>query len=518
MSRVIVIGAGMGGLAAAIDLARAGCHVTVIERANSPGGKLRQLQPGDRPIDAGPTVFTLRAVFDALFEQAGARLEDYLAIERADILARHAWRGSDATLDLFADREQSAAAIDAFAGAREAQGYLELCQRSAQVFDALRDSFMTRSKPSTVGLLHELGAAGALTMLRTPPWQSLWSALGDHFRDQRLRQLFARYATYVGSSPLAAPATLMLIAHVEQSGVWLVKGGMKRVALALEGLARSQGVEFRYRTHCESITVQNGRASGVTLTGGESEKADVVVFNGDVQALAAGLLGAGASRAVELRTPTEQGLSAITWCLDRPTRGFALEHHNVFFGHDYPSEFRDIFERRRVTTAPTIYICAQDRGHGATALPEGSAERLLMLVNAPADGDRSGIDDAELQDIAARSFALLADCGLHIDADPTSGVITRPQDFAALFPGSSGSLYGRANHGMFASFEKPGSRTRLAGLYVAGGSAHPGPGVPMATLSGRLAAAAILEDQCGGGTILSRMLAEDTTPGSPAPG
>ena len=518
MPRIIVIGAGMGGLAAAIDLARAGCEVTVIERTDSPGGKLRELHPGARPIDAGPTVFTMRGVFDALFEHAGTRLQDHLQIEQASILARHAWRGSDAVLDLHADRQQAAAAIGAFASSRDAAGYLALCDRATEVYEALRNSFMATAKPGTAQLLQRLGASGLMTMLRTPAWQSLWSALDGHFRDPRLRQLFARYSTYVGSSPLRAPATLMLIAHVEQSGVWLVQGGMKRIALALQGLARSLGVHFRYDTHCAAIDVQRGKACGVQLADGESLTADAIVFNGDVQALATGLLGNEAQRAVAARTRTQHGLSAITWCIDSPTRGFALEHHNVFFGHDYPREFREIFDKRRITTDPTVYICAQDRGGLRPALADGERERLLLLVNAPADGDIGGIDDDELARVSQRVFALLGDCGLFIDADPQSAAITRPQNFATLFPGSAGSLYGRANHGMFASFEKPAARTRVAGLYVAGGTAHPGPGVPMATLSGRLAALALLEDQRGAGTILSRMFADETTPGRPAPG
>ena len=270
----------MGGLAAAADLARQGRSVTVLERASVAGGKLRSVAVNGQPIDAGPTVFTMHEVFAQLFRDCGQRFEDHLALERADILARHAW-SSGGVLDLHADVQRSASAIREFAGEREAQGYLDLCERSARVYIALRDSFMSVARPSPAQLVARLGGQGLAAMWRTPPWQSLWQALGSHFHDPRLRQLFGRYATYVGSSPLAAPATLMLIAHVEQTGVWLVQGGMRRVAQALETLGRSLGAEYRYDTPVRRILTRNDRVHGVELASGETIEADAVIFNGD---------------------------------------------------------------------------------------------------------------------------------------------------------------------------------------------------------------------------------------------
>ncbi len=194
----------------------------------------------------------------------------------------------------------------------------------------------------------------------------------------------------------------------------------------------------------------------------------------------------------------ERALSAITWCLHAPTQGFDLEHHNVFFGDRYPDEFTNIFEDRRIKASPTVYLCAQDRGAAATRLGRGELsgrpERMLMLVNAPADGDSGGIDDATLARVEREAFGLLEQCGLRIERRSDDCVVTRPQDFDRLFPGTGGSLYGRANHGAFASFARPGAATDIAGLYLAGGSVHPGPGVPMATLSGRVAARRIVKD------------------------
>jgi 1-hydroxycarotenoid 3,4-desaturase len=286
----------------------------------------------------------------------------------------------------------------------------------------------------------------------------------------------------------------MLIAHVEQSGVWLVDGGMRRVAEVLATLATNCGANLRLGNGVRRIEVRDGHIVGVHLDDGDFIPADAVIFNGDTQALADGLLGEEVRHAVAPRRRSQRGLSAVTWCVDAPTEGFDLAHHNVFFGDDYPREFSDIFEQRKITTRPTIYLCAQDRGEGSRPLRTGDAERLLILVNAPADGDQGGITDGELAALEQRVFSQLETSGLIVSRNSEHIALTRPQDFARLFPATGGSLYGSANHGALASFARPNARTGIAGLYLAGGSVHPGPGVPMATLSGRLAAACLLRD------------------------
>lgn len=492
---VVVVGAGVGGLVAAIDLACAGRAVTVVERAAEPGGKMRQIPVADLGIDAGPTVFTMRWIFEDLFEAAGASLTDSLGLIPAERLARHAW-GDGGELDLFADIGRSAAAIEAFSDASNAQGYLDFCQRSEDIYRTLRDTFIASQRPTPVSLVRRVGLSHLDAMWRTAPFRTLWGALGDHFSDPRLRQLFGRYATYVGSSPLLTPATLMLVSHVEQDGVWLVDGGMRALALALQQLGESLGVDYRFNSEVRSLDMAGGKASGVSLAGGETLSASAVVFNGDVSALAGGLLGASVTRATRGVSADKRSLSAVTWCINGRPRGFELDYHNVFFASDYPREFESIFKQRQVTEAPTVYICAQDRvpGGNRTAPHGGSAERLLLLINAPADGDRSGLSVAHMENLRERTFGLLHKCGLSVDFDEAHCVATRPEDFNALFPASGGALYGRASHGMMASFARPGARSRLPGLYLAGGSVHPGPGVPMAAMSGRLAARALLDD------------------------
>jgi len=484
---VVVVGAGMGGLAAAIDLARSGLAVTVVEKAAAPGGKMREIKAGAATIDAGPTVFTMRWVFDGLLEDAGVNLNDRLVLQAADVLARHAW-DDGSRLDLHADVERSTAAIARFASAADAAGFRRFCARCREIHDVLVGPFMTDQRPGMVELLRRVGIGGIPGLLRTAPFKTLWRALDDYFEDPRLRQLFGRYATYCGSSPLQAPATLLLVAHVELEGVWRVEGGMHRVARVLHEVGMEQGADFRFASAVERIEVEKGRAAGVVLADGERLAADAVVFNGDVSALGDGLLGKAVERAAPSTPRQRRSLSAITWCLNTTTRGFPLSHHNVFFGDDYPDEFEAIFTRRAITDQPTVYVCAQDRADEAHM---DGPERLLVLVNAPPDGDR--VLEPELDEITGRAFERVRECGLEIDR-PEAGTVTTPGDWDGLFPGTGGALYGPANHGPLDSFRRQGARSRVPGLYFAGGSVHPGPGIPMATLSGRLAARMLLED------------------------
>jgi 1-hydroxycarotenoid 3,4-desaturase len=488
-AKAVIVGAGIAGLVAAVELASSGVEVVVVEKEATPGGKLRRICFGDTHIDAGPTVFTMRFVFDAVFAAAGTTLEQHLKLIPAEILARHAW-DSTAQLDLFADKKRAADAIAAFAGPAEARGYLAFAARAEKIYRTLEGQFIRSQQPgSAFALARRVGLLAPNDLLGMSPFATMWRGLTDHFRDPRLLQLFGRYATYCGSSPWLAPATLMLVAHVEQAGVWMVEGGMHQIARAFEALAKSKGAEFRYGSSVAEILVENGRAAGVRLESGERISAETVVFNGDAQALAGGLLGRPASRAVA-KPEGARSLSALTWTMNAGTSGFPLLRHNVFFSNDYQAEFNDIFIRRRLPSAPTVYVCAQDRGDIASE--QHGPERLLVLSNAPATGDMVDFNAAEIASCETQTFELLTRCGLTVDRNSANTVVTTPTQWNRLFPATGGALYGQATHGSMAPFRRPASKTRIPGLVMAGGSAHPGPGVPMAAMSGRLAAATVL--------------------------
>lgn len=497
--RVLVIGAGIGGLSAAALLARAGVDVTLLERAAAPGGKACTRVIGGLRLDAGPTVLTMRWVFEQLFEQLGLRLDQQLGLRRATVLARHAW-GADQRLDLLADREASEAAIAAFAGGDEAARYRDFCHRSQAVYEALERSFISASRPNPLSLTARMlrqGLTGLRGLAAIQPFTRLDRALARQFRDPRLRQLFGRYATYCGSSPFTAPATLMLVAHVEQDAVWQIDGGMQRLAQVLSAAAQQQGVRLRCGAEVSEILLQGNRVQGVQLASGERLEADALLFNGDADALAQGRLGAPLAARLGLAPlrAAERSLSAITWHQVAASGGFPLSHHNVFFSNPRDDGYRrefDAIAAGRLPPSPTVYVCAQDRAAQDDAPAPAGAERLMLLVNAPAGA--TPFNEPELQRCEQQTLNQLARAGLQLAPGAQPMQRTTPQDFAAAYPGSMGALYGRASQGWRASFQRPGQHTAIPGLYLAGGTVHPGPGVPMASLSGQLAAQQMLAD------------------------
>ena len=492
---VVVVGAGIGGLVSALLLASRGLRVSVLEAAAAPGGKMRQLQVGGQPIDSGPTVLTMRWILESSFRLAGAELHEHVALSPLQVLARHAWSGEAADqLDLYADRRRSTDAIGRFAGAAEARRFEAFCDEARAVYRTLEGPYIRSAKPSVPGMVAALGPRGLAQLTALGPLSTLASLLSRRFENPRLQQLFGRYATYCGASPWLAPATLLLVAQVEMDGVWTVAGGMHALARAVAALAVQRGASFSYGATVGEILVAQGRASGVRLADGRVIEADAVVFNGDADALAQGLLGAEVQGSVPLRRPADRSLSALTASVLARCSGFPLTRHNVFFQPDYAAEFDDILQGGRLPQRGTVYVCAQDRGDDAA--DPGRPERLLLLVNAPPNGDRVPADPLEIQTCEQTSLALMRRCGLHLElaSAPAAStwLRTTPQDFSRLFPGSGGGLYGTATQGWMALFRRPGSTTRLPGLVLAGGSVHPGPGVPMAAMSGVRAAETVL--------------------------
>lgn len=508
MSRapVVVIGAGFGGLTAAVEVALRGEPVVLLEREARPGGKARTVDVAGRAIDVGPTVLTMRWVFDELFAKAGRRLDEAVRLDAADVVARHGFAGG-AMLDLFTDVDRSAAAVERFAGAKDADGYRRFAAYSQRIAEIVREPFLCSERPSMAGLIAKAGKLGLGALSRIDAHRSMWKALGSYFDDPRLVALFGRYATYVGSSPFEAAATFNLIAHVERESVCTVEGGMSHLASQLAALASSVGVEIRYGQRVREVLVQGGRAAGVIvedLSSGAREhlRASAVVANADVSTVGSGAFGDAARAAVKPVARDKRSLSALTWAIVGTAAGVPLVHHNVFFSRDYAAEFEAMFGRRVLADEPTVYVCAQDRP-GRDAPPPDGDERFFVIVNAPAVADGAPLTNEEVERCERSMLSVLERSGLKLS--PRATVVTTPSRFEHMAPGTGGAIYGEAAHGAFAPLARPASRTKLAGLYLAGGSVHPGPGVPMASLSGSQCARAVLTDL--GSTVKSRTVA-----------
>ena len=485
--KIVVVGAGIGGLTAALELAHHGLDVTVLEKNHSPGGKIRTIQVADQFIDSGPTVFTMRWIFEKLFADCGESFEAEFELEALDILARHSW--GESPLDLYADTHKSADAIGQFSGAKQAQLFLDFCKTAKKVYETLNEPFIESPRPHILGMMSALGVQKGKVLWDIGPFSNLWSSLTSYFPDPRLHQLFGRYATYCGSSPYLAPATLMLIAEVEMKGVWSIKGGMTKIPEVIARLAQKKGCHFQYGAQVQSLQFSGEKVSGVQLTSGEFIECDYLIFNGDIKALQNGLLGQKANYAIPKNLKQTDSLSALTWSMRVKASGFPLVRHNVFFNQPYQSEFTDIFQNKKLPTNPTVYICAQDRTDFAHE--NNDYERIFCLVNAPANGDIQSDDDEEIERCQEKAFSLMRQYGLQLqDAQITR---TSPKEFTKLFPGRGGALYGQATHGWMSSFQRLGSQSQISNLLLTGGSTHPGPGVPMAAMSGRLAAATLME-------------------------
>ena len=494
---VIVIGAGIAGLSATLDLAAQGLRVLLLERHGHVGGKIRTIPSAAGPIDAGPTVLTMRHVFDGLFERAGTRLEDHVQLVRQDVIARHFWPDGS-QLDLFDDHDASAAAVYAFAGARAAREFDAFCARAQHLFEAFDGPMMQAPEPNMPALTRHVLAHPTLIPAMAP-LSTLAGVLRKSFTDPRLRQLFGRYATYVGGAPTRAPGILGLIWHAEATGVWAVRGGIHELAHAIARLARDRGARIVTNAHVECV-YRTADGHHLRLADGQSFTSETLLYAGDPRALSTGRLGPALASVAPKTRKDPRSFSARVHSFAARPRGLSLAHHNVLFDADPTAEFDDLMAGR-LPRNPSLYICAMDRGLGPE--PPG-LERFEIITNAPARPDE--LEDTETWHPTI--MRKMARFGLTFHPMPTPSSVTTETMFAQMFPASRGALYGQSPHGLTASLRRPRARTHLPGLYLCGGGCHPGAGVPMSALSARHAVAAILKDRTSA-SPLARM----ATPG-----
>jgi 1-hydroxycarotenoid 3,4-desaturase len=478
--RAVVIGAGIGGLSAAIALAAGGLQVTVVEAGPAPGGKAGTATIDGVEVDTGPSVLTMPDVFQDLLRLAGTTLDDEIQLLHPSPAFRYRWPDG-ATLDLHHALDDTLASVRAALGAAAEAELAAYLAYAGRIWDVAAPRFVRGPAPRVASML----SVGALRdVWRIDPLRSMAGAIRARVREPHLRDVLLRYATYAGSDPRRAPATLGCIAHVELAlGGYGVAGGIAALVRALVRAAERLGVTVRLGEPVRGVIVRGGRACGVVTDRGALE-AEVVVSNAEVAHLHGALLGRG-----EPPAPTStSGWTAIVRAAGRDDR----VAHTVLFPRDYEREFVDLFDARRVPEDPTVYVCAQRVCHRRDGW--GAEEPLFVMVNAPPVGEAP--EDAELAvRLGAQVLERLRGAGL---ADASARVVwsRTPAGLAEAFPGSRGALYGAAHDGPMAALRRPGNRVAgVAGLYVASGSAHPGGGLPLAALSGRAAAHAALEDR-----------------------
>ncbi|HWG98999.1 MAG TPA: phytoene desaturase family protein [Pilimelia sp.] len=485
MGTVVVIGAGVGGLAAAARLAAAGHRVTVCEQAAQVGGKLgryaRTTPAGTFRFDTGPSLLTLPQVFADLFTDTGAPHE--LDLVPLDPVVRHVF--PDGTrLDSCADPEVFAGRIGAAFGPGAADQWRALWRRAARVWAASWRHVLRRPVDSPLalaGLAWRLGDLAAVA-----PGRSLRGLGRRYLRDPRLRMLLDRYATYTGADPRRAPAALVAVPYAELAfGGWYLRGGLGTLADALHRRCLERGVTLRTGTAVTGIDAAGGRVHGVRLAGGVRLPADVVVANADAAHVYRDLL----PTPDRLARLADRSLAGFVLLLGLRGRTPGLAHHTVFFPADYDGEFDAVFGDpgrgvpARPAADPTVFVTAAD---DPAVRPDGH-EAWFVLVNSPPHGTgwgavdwrRPGLADA----YADRVLAVLAARGMEVRDRVVFREVRTPADLAAAAAAPGGSIYGTAG-----GLLRPPNRGPVAGLFLVGGSTHPGGGLPMVALSAQIVA------------------------------
>jgi len=491
-ARVIVIGAGMGGLAAAIRLAVQGHRVTIFEQGLGPGGKLNRWIADGWTFDTGPSLLTMPWVLEELFAAAGQNLRDALTLDRVDPICRYEF-ADGSHLEVTADTARMAANIEALSPA-DVPGFFRFLAHVANLYAVAGAPFLTH--PMDASLLH-LGKAEvfpygfrARDLAKFASPRTVHGTVATFFKDARLRQVFDRYATYNGSSPYHAPAAFCIIPFVEfATGAWHPRGGMYRVAEVLADLARSVGVTIHYHTPVARIAVTNGRAIGIDLVDGTRVSADTVISNVDVLTTYDHLLSGEQPGVLERRAALrrlEPSYSGFMLLLGTRRAYPQLRHHTIFFSNDYQAEFHDLVHDRVPPGDPTIYVC-RPTATDLTAAPPG-CDNLFVMVNVPYLDERTNWESLAPR-YRDHVLTTLARRGLDVRDDIAVEDLWTPERLRTAYGAQAGAIYGFASNNRRAAFLRPPNRDpRFSGLYFAGGSTHPGGGVPLALLSGRIVA------------------------------
>jgi phytoene desaturase len=447
----------------------------------------------------GPTILTLPTVLASIFAEANRDMADYLDLIPLDPQWRCFYEDGSA-LDLLADTEQMATALDAFApGVQAGEGYRRFIDVSQRLHDISKRFFFWRSVGSMWDTL-DLRSTFSLDVLRDllnlRLGQSVASTVRAHASDPRVAQLLDHFTQYVGSAPDASPAVLCGIAQMQtHGGIWYPRGGMGTIPRALAQLAEALGVDLRADVDIARILTAQGAVSGVKTASGECIALDAVVSNMDAVRTYRDLLGGKPNRRFEHQRRYEPACSGVVFYLGLSQAYPQLLHHNFVFSQDPEAEFHAIYQQGEPAADPTCYVCAPAQTDASVA-PSGG-EALYILVHTPYLRDHH--DWQQMLPAYRRTVLdkLARTAGLEdIERRIVYEHALTPADIHGRYRVLNGAIYGLASHGRFTGAFKPANRrTDVPGLYLAGGAAHPGPGMPMVLMSGWIAADSLDQDR-----------------------
>ncbi len=501
---ISIIGSGLGGLSAAIRLAHAGYDVTVYEKNPTPGGKARSITQNGYRFDTGPSLITMPFVIKELFESVGENPADWLTLNKLDNLCKYFY--PDGTmLNAYSDREKFAAELEANTTENRNSlfKYLEYCRT---IYDLTADIFLFKDLYSLKTYSNLKAFKTLFKLPKIDSFRTMNEANRSFFKDERIIQLFNRYATYNGSDPYKCPATLNIISHVEYSiGGFFASGGMYSLTDALYRLAVKKGVKFRFNSPVEKIITDGKNVKGI-LAGGREIFSDAVISNADVYSTYGKLLNDNKSSAAKKYNKLEPSSSALVFYWGVNATSQKLDTHNILFSGDYKKEFSELFDKKIYPSDPTIYIYISSKFSAGDA-PEGK-ENWFVMINAPnsemtnaqsmsppCQGGVSGFAGRgglnEIRETILTKIRSLT--GYDIKDKIESESVMTPGDIEDQTGSYKGSIYGISSNSRNAAFlRQPNISKQYKGLYFTGGSAHPGGGIPLVILSGKIAAEKII--------------------------
>ena len=493
--KTAVIGAGIGGLTASVKLANNGFDVSVFEKNSYTGGKAGVIRNNGFRFDSGPSLLTMPFILEKLFKDCGENLSDYLTIEKLSILTKYFYQDGTEII-AYSNIEKFADEIDrkTLDNKNDIKRYLNY---SGNIYDLTSDLFIFNNihKPST--FLKYSALKTLINIRKIDTFRSMHEANSSFFKDDKTIQLFDRYATYNGSNPFEAPATLNIIPHVEYNlGGFIVTNGISYIPSVLQKLAEKNGVKFFLNHNVENILMDgSNKVIGLRInsatSGTYSEDFDIVISNTDASYTNKYLLNNSASKKTIKNNFTEPSSSALVFYWG--VRGIHnnLEIHNILFSKNYKKEFEDIFDKKVCPDDPTIYIYISSKYKKDDA-PDDH-ENWFVMINTPYIQNQDwNCEIKRSKEIIIKKIETILKINLFDKI--VSEDIMSPPDIEKNTNSFMGSIYGISSNSRRAAFyRQPNFSKKFNGLFFCGGSTHPGGGIPLVISSGELTANLIMK-------------------------